>query len=66
MLVSNKVFVGYAEKQFYECTEVEFGDLTDDVILAYIESGEPLYVLTNLIFDMIFTLCIFVDYHFNY
>jgi len=32
---------GYAEKQFYECTEVEFGDLTDDVILAYIESGEP-------------------------
>ena len=42
MLVSNKVFVGYAEKQFYECTEVEFGDLTDDVILAYIESGEPL------------------------
>ena len=28
--------------QFYEETLVSFGDLTDDVICGYIETGEPM------------------------
>ena len=38
----NQLNAGYANSQFHECTEVEFGELADDVILAYIETGEPL------------------------
>ncbi|XP_065058753.1 probable bifunctional dTTP/UTP pyrophosphatase/methyltransferase protein [Rhopilema esculentum] len=29
-------------KQFHECTRVEFGELTDDVIIEYVKTGEPL------------------------
>ena len=38
----NHVIAGFESSQFHECTEVEFGELTDDVILSYIETGEPL------------------------
>ena len=35
-------FADYEMKQFHALTEVEFGTLSDDVILEYIKTGEPL------------------------
>eukprot|EP00795_Rhopilema_esculentum_P000218 gene218-9854_t len=35
-------------KQFHECTRVEFGELTDDVIIEYVKTGEPLYGIQGL------------------
>ena len=33
---------GNTKLKFHECTEVTFDDLTNDVIEAYVESGEPM------------------------
>lgn len=36
------IFTDFEIKQFFECTEVEFGSLSDDVIKAYVGTEEPL------------------------
>ena len=35
-------FADYQFKQFYERTQVEFGDLSEEVISEYVKTGEPL------------------------
>ena len=50
-----------SERNFEVCTEVTFAELSEDIIEAYIQSREPLWVKENCVYMWLYNIFISRD-----